>query len=154
LSVVAALDLVGRIGGSALSDLHFMPRKYYYIGGLALSGAMLAFIPLIATAGYTSLSIACAVFGLGSGTYVGVTAVLMADMLGAERLASSFGMSLFLNGVLQLLGPPVCGLALQRLQSYTPIFTMLGIVLLIGAAMWGFIPLIERKRRQENKELV
>jgi hypothetical protein len=154
LSIVAALDLVGRIGGSALSDLHFVPRKYYYIGGLALSGAILAFIPLLATLGYTSLAVSCAIFGLGSGMYVGVTAVLMADMLGAERLASSFGISLFVNGILQLLGPPVCGLALQELASYAPIFSTLGVVLLLGAAMWGFIPLIERKRRLANQEMV
>ncbi|CAB3368238.1 Hypothetical predicted protein [Cloeon dipterum] len=152
LSLVAALDLVGRIGGSALSDLHFMPRKYYYIGGLFLSGLILALLPLFAAAGYVYLAVACAIFGFGSGTYVGVTAVLFADMLGAERLASSFGISLFLNGVLQLLGPPVCGYALERLGNYSLIFTTLGIVLLVGAAMWGLIPLIERKRQRESEQ--
>ncbi|XP_059490944.1 uncharacterized protein LOC132205707 [Neocloeon triangulifer] len=152
LSLVAALDLVGRIGGSALSDLHFMPRKYYYIGGLFLSGLILTVMPLMAAAGFTYLAVACAIFGLGSGTYVGVTAVLFADMLGAERLASSFGISLFLNGVLQLLGPPVCGYVLQRLGNYSAIFSTLGVVLLIGAAMWGLIPLIERKRQRESEQ--
>jgi len=152
LSLVACLDLVGRLGGSALSDLHFMPRKYYYIGGLFLSGLILAVLPLMAAAGFTYLAIACAILGLGSGTYVGVTAVLFADMLGAERLASSFGISLFLNGVLQLLGPPVCGYALQRLQNYAPIFTTLGLVLLAGSAVWILIPLIERRRKRDSEQ--
>ncbi|XP_071444796.1 uncharacterized protein [Hetaerina americana] len=270
LSVVAATDLIGRVGGAALSDLRFMPRRWYYVGGLAVSGAVLAMLPFFATGpalwnvypesnsdltslsytpssqalvsslppvdgiagesslthmssspvpgswilttnpsfgehetdlsspspytmqdgamnnssrelrfprevlptslgnniyssdegknfseqdastqrsstqlksslgdeqyndeeeeethisspSYLQLAAACAVFGLASGAYVGVTAALFSDMLGPDRLASSFGLSLLANGILQLAGPPLCGLALSKFPSDAPV---------------------------------
>ncbi|XP_059610148.1 monocarboxylate transporter 12 isoform X2 [Phlebotomus argentipes] len=150
LSIVSLLDLVGRIGGSALSDTELIPKTWYFIGGLAISGVSLSLLPLATT--YPFISICCACFGLASGVYVGITAVIMADMLGQERLTSTYGISLFVNGILQLVGPPICGLWIEQVTSYESLFTTLGFILLGGAALWGFMPMIRRnKARAERK---
>ncbi|XP_055716783.1 monocarboxylate transporter 12 isoform X2 [Phlebotomus papatasi] len=150
LSIVSLLDLVGRIGGSALSDTELIPKTWYFIGGLAISGISLAILPLATT--YSFISICCACFGLASGVYVGITAVIMADMLGQERLTSTYGISLFVNGILQLIGPPICGLWIEHVNAYESLFTTLGFILLSGAALWGLMPMIRRnKARAERK---
>lgn len=149
ISIVSTTDLIGRIGGSALSDLELIPKTWYFIGGLALSGVSLAFLPLAET--YGMLSFFCAIFGLASGTYVGITAVIMADMLGTQRLTSSYGISLFVNGILQLIGPPLCGLWFENTGSYAPLFTMLGITLIVGASLWGLMPFITPKKSSSEK---
>ncbi|XP_065165144.1 monocarboxylate transporter 9 [Atheta coriaria] len=151
LSVVSALDLVGRIGGSALSDLNLIPKQWYFIGGLLVSGISLAILPFFE--GYVMICIFCSCFGLASGMYVGVTAVIMADMLGTERLQSTYGISLFVNGILQLIGPPICGIWFESTKSYVSLFFCLGMVLIVGAAIWGFVPFIKkRKQVVENAE--
>lgn len=150
LSVVSALDLVGRIGGSALSDLTSFPKEWYFIGGLFMSGLSLAILPF--TVSYSWLCIYCSVFGLASGIYVGVTAVIMADLLGTERLQSTYGISLFINGVLQLVGPPICGLWFEEARSYVSLFCVLGIILVIGAAIWAFVPCIN-KENDKNEDV-
>lgn len=150
LSIVSALDLVGRIGGSALSDKGFIPKTWYFVGGLAMSGFSLAVLPMATS--YSMVSFWCALFGLASGTYVGITAVIMADMLGTERLTSSYGISLFVNGILQLIGPPICGVWYERHQSYSSLFSTLGCTLLAGASLWGFMPLIHRRRKRKEQE--
>lgn len=144
LSTVSILDLIGRIGGSALSDVQIMPKHWYFVGGLLVSGVSLAILPIAKT--YTMLSVYCGVFGLASGIYVGITAVIMADMLGTEKLTSSYGISLFVNGIIQLVGPPICGLVYQNIGSYGPIFTTLGIVLVAGASLWGLVPFIYKRQ--------
>ncbi|XP_035739272.1 monocarboxylate transporter 1-like [Vespa mandarinia] len=149
LSIVSILDLIGRIGGSALSDIKLMPKHWYFVGGLFASGVSLAILPMATT--YTLLSVYCGIFGLASGTYVGVTAVIMADMLGTEKLTSSYGISLFVNGILQLIGPPICGMVYQQIDQYGPIFSVLGIILIIGSLLWGFVPFI--KKRQKGSEV-
>lgn len=150
LSIVSMLDLVGRIGGSALSDwTNCIPKPYYFVGGLALSGLSLAALPQASS--YQMVSFWCALFGLASGTYVGITAVIMADMLGTERLTSSYGISLFVNGILQLIGPPLCGLWFEKVGTYFPLFTTLGFVLMSGASLWGFMPFIHRNRRLKEE---
>ncbi|XP_065355492.1 monocarboxylate transporter 13 [Calliphora vicina] len=151
ISIVSATDLIGRIGGSALSDLGFIPKTWYFIGGLAVSGISLALLPFSTT--YKMVSFWCAVFGLASGVYVGITAVIMADMLGTERLTSSYGISLFVNGILQLIGPPLCGVWFEAVNTYNPLFHTLGLILLAGASLWSFMPFINRRKsKNENYE--
>ncbi|XP_075228297.1 solute carrier family 16 member hermes isoform X3 [Lycorma delicatula] len=149
LSIVAVFDLVGRIGGSALSDWLPIDKKAYFVGGLLISGLSLAALPFATT--YNGLSIFCGIFGLASGTYVGITAVIIVDLLGEDRLASSYGVSLFVNGVLQLIGPPICGAAFERLNSYKLIFSTLGSSLIIGASVWCFLPFV--RKRDAAREL-
>lgn len=149
LSIVSLLDLVGRIGGSALSDLSFFPKCWYFIGGLFISGISLSIMPFFQE--YWTISLFCAIFGLASGVYVGVTAVIMADMLGEERLQSTYGISLFVNGILQLIGPPICGIWFESTHSFTSLFCSLGVALVIGAVMWGFVPFIKSKTKKEER---
>ncbi|XP_037958314.1 monocarboxylate transporter 13 isoform X2 [Teleopsis dalmanni] len=148
ISIVSATDLIGRIGGSALSDLGFIPKTWYFIGGLAVSGISLAVLPLATS--YKMVSFWCALFGLASGIYVGITAVIMADMLGTERLTSSYGISLFVNGILQLIGPPLCGLWFEAVHNYNPLFHTLGITLMAGASLWSFMPFIQKQKAKEE----
>ncbi|XP_076627761.1 solute carrier family 16 member hermes [Colletes latitarsis] len=144
LSIVSILDLIGRIGGSALSDVSIMPKHWYFVGGLFISGISLAVLPVATD--YVMLSVYCGIFGLASGIYVGITAVIMADMLGTEKLTSSYGISLFVNGIIQLIGPPICGLIYEQIGSYGPIFSILGIILVVGASLWGFMPFIRKRQ--------
>ncbi|EDW12390.1 monocarboxylate transporter 13 [Drosophila mojavensis] len=151
LSVVSATDLIGRIGGSALSDMGFIPKTWYFVGGLSISGVSLALLPLAYS--YGAVCFWCAVFGLASGIYVGITAVIMADMLGTERLTSSYGISLFVNGILQLVGPPLCNWWTEAVNNYNPLFHTLGLTLLAGSALWAFMPWIQRRKAKEEEKL-
>ncbi|XP_039303273.1 monocarboxylate transporter 1 isoform X2 [Solenopsis invicta] len=147
LSIVSALDLVGRIGGASLSDIDFVPKYYYFVCGLGTSGIALALLPMATS--YTMLSFFCGLFGLSSGMYIGITTVILADMLGTEKLSSSYGISLFVNGVLQLVGPPVCGVIFENVLSYKPIFLAFGIILILGTALWAVVPLINRNKKKD-----
>ncbi|XP_050532525.1 monocarboxylate transporter 12-like isoform X2 [Daktulosphaira vitifoliae] len=142
LSVVAVLDLVGRIGGSTLSDWIRLDKRYYYLSGLVLSGVSLFVLPFANS--YAALCWACAAFGLGAGVVVGITAVIMVDMLGEERLSSSYGISLLCNGIMQLIGPPVAGCIYETIGSYGPVFHGMGIILLFGASVWGLVPVFRK----------
>ena len=148
ISTVSAFDLIGRICGSALSDLGFCPKHWYFVGGLFFSGVSLTLLTLAES--YFALSIICGIFGLASGVYVGVTAVIMADMLGTERLVSSYGISLFVNGILQLIGPPICGLWYEQTNSYVSLFRTLGLILLFGTSIWAYVPFIKRRNPISN----
>nr|CAI5840555.1 unnamed protein product [Callosobruchus analis] len=149
LSIVSALDLVGRIGGSALSDLTNFPKCWYFVIGLLVSGISLGFMPLFGN--YWVIAAFCCLFGVSSGVYVGVTAIVMADMLGEERLQSTYGMGLFVNGILQLVGPPLCGLWYEAVKSYVSLFISLGITITAGASLWIFVPCFQRKAKEKEQ---
>lgn len=148
LSVVAVLDLVGRVGGSTMSDWIRLDKRYYYLTGLVLSGVSLFVLPFADD--YPTMCFACAAFGLGSGVVVGITAVIMVDMLGEERLSSSYGISLFCNGLMQLIGPPVAGYIFETIGSYRPVFHGMGVILLFGASVWLFVPFLNKKKHHSG----
>lgn len=146
LSIVSAFDLVGRIGGASLSDINFIPKYYYFVCGLGMSGIALSLLPMATT--YTMLSFFCALFGLSSGMYIGITTVILADMLGTEKLSSSYGISLFVNGILQLIFPPTFSYIYEKVGTYKPIFLAYGIILILGTTLWALVPIILRKKKK------
>lgn len=153
LSTVSALDLVGRIGGSALCDLNLIPKSFYFVGGLFFSGVTLATIPFLHS--YTTISIFCALFGLSSGINNSVTALVMAEILGVDRLMSTYGISLFVNGILQLIGPPICGLWFEYDKNFVNMFVTFGFIFIAGSSLWLFMPLINRhKKRKAELEMM
>lgn len=149
LSTVAALDLVGRIGGSALCDLNLIPKSFYFVGGLLFSGIALVIIPFLQS--YTVLSVVCAFFGLASGINNAVTTLVMAEFLGVERLMSTYGISLFVNGLLQLVGPPICGIWFEKDKNFVHMFVTFGFIFIGGAALWVFMPIINRRKREKER---
>ena len=58
---------------------------------------------------YASLVLYAAVFGSMSGAYVGLTSVVLVDLLGMERLTNAFGLVLMFQGIASCVGPPLCG---------------------------------------------
>ncbi|XP_045783391.1 monocarboxylate transporter 9 isoform X2 [Maniola jurtina] len=147
LSTVSALDLVGRISGSALSDLNFMPKSFFFVGGLLFSGISLVVLPFLRS--YEAISVACAFFGLASGINCGVTTLVMAEILGVDRLMSTYGISLFVNGLLQLIGPPLCGLWFENDKNYVHMFVTFGFIFIGGASLWLFMPMINRHKKKK-----
>jgi MCP family monocarboxylic acid transporter-like MFS transporter 14 len=58
---------------------------------------------------YTTQAIFCAVFGITSGAYVGLTSVVLVDLLGLDNLTNAFGLLLLFQGIASVMGPPFIG---------------------------------------------
>ena len=44
-----------------------------------------------------------------SGAYVGLTSVVLVDLLGLDKLTNAFGLLLMFQGIASVLGPPIIG---------------------------------------------
>ena len=58
---------------------------------------------------YTAQAIFCAMFGITSGAYVGLTSVVLVDLLGLDNLTNAFGLLLLFQGIASVIGPPFIG---------------------------------------------
>jgi MFS transporter, MCT family, solute carrier family 16 (monocarboxylic acid transporters), member 14 len=58
---------------------------------------------------FLSLVIYTSVWGFTIGAYVGLTSVILVDLLGLEMLTNAFGVLLLFQGIASLLGPPIAG---------------------------------------------
>ena len=59
---------------------------------------------------YTAQAFFCAVFGITSGAYVGLTSVVLVDLLGLDNLTNAFGLLLLWQGIASVIGPPFIGM--------------------------------------------
>jgi MFS family permease len=107
LSIIGIANTVGRLVLGWLSDRGGVNRLYLYNSCLILCGVSMGLSSFMVD--YTSQAIYCAIFGVTSGAYVGLTSVVLVDLLGLDKLTNAFGLLLMFQGVASVIGPPFIG---------------------------------------------
>lgn len=63
-----------------------------------------------------------AFFGFTIGAYVGLTSVILVDLLGLDKLTNAFGLLLLFQGIASLAGPPLAGMCFSMKYQITFIY--------------------------------
>lgn len=153
LSIIGAANTVGRIVLGYISDKPWINRLQVYNWCLAACGVA-TFVSAFCFAFY-SLAICAAIFGFTIGAYVGLTSVILVDLLGLERLTNAFGLLLLFQGIASLIGPPIAGSLFDLTQSYQYSFCLAGTAITLSGLVLFVIPPVQRwQLRKSNKESV
>ena len=107
LSVIGTSNRAARLILGWLSDRSWINRLYLYNSCLVVCGVSMALSPFCSS--YNLQVVYCAIFGITSGAYVGLTSVVLVDLLGLEKLTNAFGLLLMFQGIASVIGPPVIG---------------------------------------------
>ena len=100
-----------------LSDREWINRLYLYNTCLVICGISMGLSVFMNT--YTTQAIYCAIFGVTSGAYVGLTSVVLVDLLGLDKLTNAFGLLLMFQGIASVIGPPIIGKMKNRNENYS-----------------------------------
>ncbi|RVE48788.1 hypothetical protein evm_006562 [Chilo suppressalis] len=151
ISIIGGANLIGRIILGFISDRPWVNRLLAYnlcltIAGISTAMAMQCWE-------FWGLAMYATVFGFTIGAYVGLTSVVLVDLLGIEKLTNAFGLLLLFQGIASLIGPPFAGWLFDALNSYAPAFYVAGATISLSGLILFFIPVIERRnRRRWNAE--
>lgn len=151
LSVIGIANTVGRIILGYLSDKPWVNRLWVYNVCLTVCG-----ISTVLSAfcyDFLTFSIYSTAYGFTIGAYVGLTSVILVDLLGLNKLTNAFGLLLLFQGIASLLGPPIAGWLYDALDSYNPGFIVAGVTIAISGLMLFVIPSMQRclARSHRNK---
>lgn len=102
---------------------------------------------------FTTLMVYSVVFGFTIGAYVGLTSVILVDLLGIEKLTNAFGLLLLFQGIASLVGPPLAGLLYDLTQTYVPAFVMAGVMITVSGVVLFAIPPLQRRKAKKDKEI-
>ncbi len=133
---VLAISLVGlttsgaRLGIGVVSDR--LGRVRIFVTCSALMGVALLALPF-ARAPLALLGVA-ALFGLSYGGNGALLSPLVADLFGADRLGTLYGLASVAFAVSGLLASPLASLGYGTLGTYLPVFLVTGVVGIAGAA--------------------
>lgn len=122
-----------------------------------------------------SLLVYGAVFGFTIGAYVGLTSVILVDLLGLDKLTNAFGLLLLFQGIATFvgefsllpiningengliiimfylsLGPPIVGFLYDKTNSYTPGFVFAGVMIAFSGLILFCIPPIQTYLRKRQ----
>lgn len=153
ISIIGGANLVGRIVLGFISDKPWVNRLLAYNLCLTIAGISTAMSVLCWE--FWGLAMYATTFGFTIGAYVGLTSVVLVDLLGLEKLTNAFGLLLLFQGIASLIGPPFAGWLYDALHSYAPAFYVAGSTISLSGLILFFIPVIERRsKRRWNDELV
>jgi len=103
---------------------------------------------------YASQMIYAIIYGITSAAYVLLTTLVLADLLGADLFANSFGLLLLFQGVATLIGPPIVGFMYDAYGTYDLGFLVMGLMISFSGVMLYPVPCLQkylqkRARRHE-----
>ncbi|XP_046586395.1 monocarboxylate transporter 5 isoform X1 [Neodiprion lecontei] len=150
LGIIGIANTLGRIILGYISDKTWINRLIVYNSCLTICGIATGFSSLCTT--FTAFAFYSVVFGVTAGAYVGLTSVILVDLLGLDRLTNAFGLLLLFQGLASLLGPPIAGWLHDGLGSYDPGFWVAGSMIAISGLMLFFIPVLQRYLRKKAEK--
>lgn len=149
LAITGIANTVGRIILGYIADKPWVNRLLVYNVCLTICGLATA-LSIFATDMFW-LSVYASVFGFTIGAYVGLTSVILVDLLGLEKLTNAFGLLLLFQGFASLIGPPAAGTLYDILNSYKPGFLLAGVMIAISGVMLFAIPPLQRKVARKSQ---
>ncbi|XP_014362186.2 monocarboxylate transporter 12 [Papilio machaon] len=154
ISIIGASNLVGRIILGYISDKPWVNRLLAYNLCLTIAGISTGLA--MACWEFWGLALYATTFGFTIGAYVGLTSVVLVDLLGIEKLTNAFGLLLLFQGIASLIGPPFAGWLYDQLNSYAPGFYVAAGTISLSGIILFLIPVIEKRnnRTRWNQETV
>jgi len=107
LSLSAVFDLGGRLIFGFVLDLKLFPNYVAYIAMIFLSGLAALLLPSAST--FREIAVCMACYGVGTGAWFLMVPLLLAEHLGVEKIASSYGLVRLFQSVTNLCGPMISG---------------------------------------------
>ncbi|CAF3180066.1 unnamed protein product [Rotaria sp. Silwood2] len=101
-------NIFGRFIVGYLGDRKSMNRLFLFIITLIISGVATIVAPLCGSSVFPHIGYA-SVFGFFSGGYVTLTAIVLADIVGINKLSDAFGVLLLFVGIATAIGTPIVG---------------------------------------------
>ncbi|KRT78853.1 membrane transporter [Oryctes borbonicus] len=142
LSIIGVANTIGRIILGYISDKPWVNRLWVYNVCLTICGLATAFSAFCLD--FLTLSIYASVFGFTIGAYVGLTSVILVDLLGLDKLTNAFGLLLLFQGIASFIGPPIGGELYDVFQSFDPAFYLAGVAIALSGLMLFAIPAVQK----------
>ncbi|CAF2743793.1 unnamed protein product [Rotaria sp. Silwood2] len=147
-------NIFGRLIIGYLGDRKWVNRLFFFILTVIISGVATIMAPLCGSSviphiGYASF------FGFFSGGYVTLTAIVLVDIVGINKLSDAFGVLLLFIGVATAIGTPVVGAMRDTFSHFArpflwPYIICGGCTVLSGVILFA-IPFLQRKKLNDNQ---
>ena len=139
LSISAIFDLAGRLSLGFILDLNLFPKYLGYSFMMFISGLSAILLPSTET--FTQVAICMGFYGLGTGGWFLMVPLLLAENLGVENIASSYGLARLFQSFTNFFGPILAGTLMDMTGKPNTSFYFMGTSMACGSFIILLLPL-------------
>ncbi|XP_072766667.1 monocarboxylate transporter 9 [Anoplolepis gracilipes] len=151
ISVIGIANMGGEIFLGWAGDRAWVNASIVYAVCMALCGAVTALIPIVVNDYYTLCAISGA-FGLFIAANYSLTSIILVELITLERFTNAYGLLLLVQGVANLMGPPLAGWLYDITGTYDLSFYLAGLFIALSGALLLVMPLISLYRKYRGNE--
>ncbi|XP_045114270.1 uncharacterized protein LOC123506341 isoform X2 [Portunus trituberculatus] len=146
ISVIGILNCLGMVVMGYVGDRSWSSPVLIYNISMVVCGLSVLVMPFITN--YWLLALASAVFGLFISANYALTSVIVVELVSLEAFSKAYGLLLLIQGLANLIGPPLVGFIADTTGSYVMPFVVSGLFIVFCGLILNLIPLIKRCRGQ------
>ncbi|XP_013390728.1 monocarboxylate transporter 13-like [Lingula anatina] len=139
VSIVGITSTVSRVVMGVIADFRCANRRYMLGTSVMIAGVMVAILPFMKE--YGVIATVCTFYGLSFGTIISLTAVVLRDLVGIEKLGPAFGLTMLAKGLGSLL-LSAGGSLYDLFGSYDVTFYITGSLLFVAGGILLLLPWI------------
>jgi len=109
VSIIGVSDSLARFSSGFVLDMKRVKPYRLLVYNFVMCGVGIVSMIMPSVQGFTGFAVVSAMYGAFTGIYVAQKSVVVVDVLGLEKMASSFGLLLGFQGIGSLLGPTLSG---------------------------------------------
>lgn len=118
---------------------------------MGLCGLVTALVPLFTD--YTALSILAGAFGLFIAANYSLTSIILVELITLEKFTNAYGLLLLVQGVANLVGPPLAGWISDLMESYNLSFYLAGLFIALSGLLLLILPAIGEYKKYNQRRV-
>ncbi|XP_060871902.1 uncharacterized protein LOC132946091 isoform X1 [Metopolophium dirhodum] len=150
ISLIGILNMFGEILLGWAGDKAWVNANMVYAVSMVLCGLVIALVPLFGS--YLSLGILSGFFGLFISANYSFTSIILVEIISLERFTNAYGVLLLVQGIANLIGPPLAGGLFDITESYDLSFYLAGLFIALSGLLLFVHPIIKKMARYRRKQ--
>ncbi|CAH0564855.1 unnamed protein product [Brassicogethes aeneus] len=150
ISIIGIINMLGEIILGWAGDQPWANASTIYAVCMGLCGGIIALIPLLKT--YYPICFVSGAFGFLIAANYSLTCIILVELISLERFTNAYGLLLLVQGVANLIGPPLGGWLYDITGTYDLSFFLAGFFIAISGLMLFILPLAKRLKKCLNKK--
>lgn len=150
ISLIGILNMFGEILLGWAGDKAWVNANMVYAVSMVLCGLVIALVPVFGS--YLSLGILSGFFGLFISANYSFTSIILVEIISLERFTNAYGVLLLVQGIANLIGPPLAGGLFDITESYDLSFYLAGLFIALSGLLLFVYPIIKKMARYRRKQ--
>lgn len=150
ISLIGIVNMFGEIALGWAGDRKECNPNIIYAVCMGLCGISIALIPFFLT--YGMMCVLSSAFGLFIAANYSLTSIILVNLVDLDRFTNAYGLLLLVQGVANLVGPPIAGWGYDLTGTYNLSFFLAGAFIVVSGLLLLVLPIVSHYRRYKKRK--